>query len=33
VSGAELLADARERLSLARRRAFFPGDPTQPLAG
>ena len=34
-SGAELLADARERLSIARRRAFFPSptDPTQPLAG
>ena len=32
-SGAELLADARERLSLARRRAYFPSDPTQPLAG
>ena len=26
-SGAELLADARERLSLARRRAYFPSDP------
>ena len=33
VSGHELLADARERLSLARRRAHFPSDPTQPLAG
>jgi hypothetical protein len=34
-SGAELLADARERLSLARRRAYYPSrpDPTQPLAG
>jgi GGDEF domain-containing protein len=32
-SGAELLADARERLSLARRRAYFPSDPTHPLAG
>jgi GGDEF domain-containing protein len=34
-SGSELLADARERLSLARRRAYFPSptDPTQPLAG
>jgi GGDEF domain-containing protein len=34
-SGAELLADARERLSLARRRAYYPAptDPTQPLAG
>jgi GGDEF domain-containing protein len=34
-SGAELLTDARERLSLARRRAYFPSpsDPTQPLAG
>jgi GGDEF domain-containing protein len=34
-SGAELLADARERLSLARRRAYYPSptDPSQPLAG
>ena len=32
-SGGELLADARERMSLARRRAYFPSDPTQPLAG
>ena len=34
-SGVELLAAARERLSLARRRAYFPAptDPTQPLAG
>jgi GGDEF domain-containing protein len=32
-SGGELLDDARERRSLARRRAYFPGDPTQPLAG
>ena len=34
-SGSELLADARERLSLARRRAYYPSptDPTQPLAG
>ena len=32
-SGAELLAGARERQSVARRRAYYPPDPTQPLAG